>query len=139
MRYLFLLLLFCCGCTSSWVTQQNHPFRGGVVKYLNAGATSVINSRRQDAVAKIEQYCGHSDYSILRESADSAMTGYYASYGDSSAMMFPVSSEYLHIAFSCEPIESPKAISKEEVLEKAKKCQTKGGIWVNDSCQIDIQ
>lgn len=44
------------------------------------------------------------------------------------------------ISDSNEASAAPKQekVSK-SVIEKAKKCQAKGGVWVNDSCQIDIE
>lgn len=32
---------------------------------------------------------------------------------------------------------SPQKVS-EETVKKAKKCQSKGGVWVNDTCQINV-
>ena len=57
------------------------------------------------------------------------------------------------VAFACmvECIKEPEKVitnSNEDepakpptkaILEKAKKCQGKGGVWVNDSCQVEIE
>jgi hypothetical protein len=34
--------------------------------------------------------------------------------------------------------ESVKSSPTTEIVEKAKRCQSKGGVWVNDSCQISV-
>lgn len=44
-----------------------------------------------------------------------------------------------------EPLDQPKVTNKapkqprEEVLNKAKRCQEKGGVWIDDSCHISIE
>jgi hypothetical protein len=36
------------------------------------------------------------------------------------------------------PVAAPAATPAAGVLEKAKRCQEKGGVWVNDTCQISV-
>jgi hypothetical protein len=50
------------------------------------------------------------------------------------------------IAFNCserrpQPIEivNPQKPITLEQLDKAKKCQTKGGVWINDQCVIQVE
>jgi hypothetical protein len=38
-----------------------------------------------------------------------------------------------------EPPVTPPSQKDETVFKKAKKCQAKGGIWVNDKCQIEVE
>lgn len=97
-----MLVLTACA-TSSWVTRQYQPYKGGVVKYLNAGADSIIEGRREDAMAKMNKFCGGSGYELLKESNDSNWTAYSAQTNSltQTTTVTPVSSSYLHLYFKC--------------------------------------
>ncbi len=150
--YAAILSLF--GCVSAdWVSQENYPDRGGVVRYLNAGADSVIASRRSDAYTKISSYCGDT-YTILKESHDSEKNSSFIMDAPGGFAVLNETSRYLHLHFVCKseeeiaeerkPRNSPvvdEVIAPEDkkiVFKKAKMCQEKGGVWINSTCQIQI-
>lgn len=105
MKRLFLLTtVLCSGCaTSSWVTREYQPYKAGAVKFLDAGADFIIESRRQDAMSKIQEFCGPDNYTILKESRDSSWDVYSINPGPMSGgyTATNASSPYLHIYFQC--------------------------------------
>ena len=40
-----------------------------------------------------------------------------------------------HEALKAEPLSTPNS---DVLFQKAKKCQAKGGVWINDTCQVDV-
>lgn len=84
------------GSSGSAYAPTNESKRPGVIRYLNEGASFVINSRREDAYKQMSKACGGS-YQILGEGPQSGGTmisplgsGYYAA-----------TSEYWYITFQC--------------------------------------
>jgi hypothetical protein len=77
-RYLFVIsMMLLTGCTASMVSTRggsnssyaptNENQRpGGLIKYLNQGASSVIKSRRENAYKQMFEYCS-GNYRIIRE------------------------------------------------------------------------
>lgn len=103
MRSLLLLFFFfMTSCTAKWVTKEYHPYKAGVVKYLNAGASGIIEARREDAEDKISSYCDPDGYVLLKESNDSSLDVYHLSPGVfGGSFLNKSSSRYLHLYFRC--------------------------------------
>ncbi len=104
----FIIFLSATSCTSAQIV--NHPGgsnsqyaptnekqRPGLVKYLNDGASSIVQSRREDAYKKMSSLCNGS-YKILTEGPN-AEGGVIAPIGNS--YMF-AQSQYWYITFECE-------------------------------------
>lgn len=74
-----------------------------MVKFLDAGADFVLESRRADAMSKIKGFCSPESYKILRESHDSSWDVYTIESGPipGGYTATPASSSYLHIYFRC--------------------------------------
>ncbi|MEK9145263.1 MAG: hypothetical protein AAB339_06620, partial [Elusimicrobiota bacterium] len=75
-RALFGFMLLAAGCRADMVIEPgrnstsayapvNEAQRPGVIKYLNAGARSVKDARREDAYKKMHSACGGA-YKIVR-------------------------------------------------------------------------
>lgn len=65
----------------------------GVIKYLNQGADSIINKRREDALKQMYESCG-GKYKVAEEGAQfSGKYNTFTSLGNS---------EYIYIRFECE-------------------------------------
>lgn len=94
----FLLPFVVCACATNanLVRKVYSPKKGGTVSYLNKGASAVINARKRDAQAKMEEFCGGSP-SILSESSESENTGAVVS----GNAIINTSSEYVYVNFSC--------------------------------------
>lgn len=107
MKRLALVLLL-AGCSAEMVNAPgaqgmayapvNEASRGGVIRYLNQGADSVIASRRQDAYKQMSGSCGGS-YRIDAEGPQ-ARGGYVVPAGN---MLMMGTTEYWYIQFSCVP------------------------------------
>lgn len=97
-KYLLPLIFLVQGCASSSLVERVHsPYKGGTVKYLNQGATFVINGRIRDAEKKMEDYCG-GDYEILRDGTTNELSGGVAF---KTGYVAPLTSEYVYIQFKC--------------------------------------
>lgn len=102
-----ILSLILCGCAADMVVRPgvksasqyapiNEAGRPGIVRYLNEGARSVKESRRQNAYKQMHDACS-GDYRILSE-GPRAEGGVIipAGYGALTA-----DSQYLYIQFEC--------------------------------------
>lgn len=97
-----ILGLALSGCmTASLVSRTYHPKKGGVVKFMNAGASAVINSRRNDGLRQMREFCV-GPFIITEESDSAVSTGAYAqSYGN-GVMISNTSTEYTYVHFICD-------------------------------------
>lgn len=75
----------------------NQKSRPGVVKYLNQGATPVVNKRRESAYRQMHEACGGS-YSILDEGPQSE-GGSALPLGNGAIF---AQSQYWYIRFACD-------------------------------------
>jgi hypothetical protein len=82
---------------TSLYAPTNDAKRPGVIKYLNAGASGVIEARRQDAYKQMYTACG-GKYKILGEGPRSE-GGAIVPVGDAA---FYADSQYMYIQFECE-------------------------------------
>lgn len=85
------------GDASSEFAPVNEQARGGVIKYLNQGADSVIKSRRQDAYEQMHGAC-HGKYRIDAE-GPRVEGGLVQAVSPQAAISSNI--EYWHIQFSC--------------------------------------
>lgn len=108
MRRLLVLAVLVSGCGAEMVSAPgrtglaygpvNEGSRGGVVRYLNQGASFVIQDRRQDAYAQMYEAC-RGRYRIDAEGAQ-VRGGYVVPAGN---MLVAGTTEYWYIQFSCVP------------------------------------
>ena len=82
--------------SSSPYAPVNEKSRGGVIKYLNGGADSVIEKRRNDAYKQMHTAC-NGKYRIDAEGQKEE--GGVVTASGNSAFFSP--SQYWHIQFSC--------------------------------------
>lgn len=100
-----LPLLFLASCASATMVQEvknpKYAPKGykqiGIVKYLNQGANSVIDSRREDAFKKMHDQCRSSDYKILREFTDEQGK----SWSKDEFGVSEYTSQYVYLEFQC--------------------------------------
>jgi hypothetical protein len=85
------------GTSSSPYAPVNEASRGGVVKYLNEGAKSIRNKRREDAYKKMYEAC-RGPYRIVAEGPQ-AEGGVVIQISPTSSVYS--SSQYWYIQFSC--------------------------------------
>jgi hypothetical protein len=84
------------GGSASQYAPVNESSRPGIVKYLNEGAQSVKEARRQDAYKQMHNACG-GDYKIVAEGPRAEGSAIVpAGYGAITA-----DSQYLYIQFEC--------------------------------------
>uniref|UniRef100_UPI0040483FAC hypothetical protein n=1 Tax=Polynucleobacter sp. TaxID=2029855 RepID=UPI0040483FAC len=57
--------------------------------------------------------------------------------GEVAGVVFDCSKQKTQLVKNIEPKEQQKSVPN-DIYQKAKKCQSKGGIWINDSCVINI-
>lgn len=105
---IFIPIFICIACTAQMVSPpgglNNSPFapineasRPGVIKYLNAGAQSVRESRREDAYRQMHQAC-NGKYQIDAEGPHEE-GGVVISVSPTSNVF--ANSQYWYIQFSC--------------------------------------
>lgn len=111
-KYLFSIALLCsstlliAGCSADMLvspTDKYGPTSGdkiGRIKYLAEGASSVIESRRKDALKKMYDAC-NGRYKILDETSKDKVIG-LSEYSAFKGSAFIGSSEYVYIKFQCE-------------------------------------
>jgi hypothetical protein len=104
MKLALLFILASCASATMVQSPKNKPayapsgyIQKGMVKYLNQGASSVVNSRREDAFEKMSKECG-GDYKITHEGPSN--DGYFTSAAAGGLMT--TSSEYMFIEFTCD-------------------------------------
>ncbi len=118
MKQAILVILtasFLSGCTASMVntvgnsTSQYAPtnerdLRGGTVKYLNQGATSIIKRRRENAYKQMFTYCG-GPYRIATESSQDNGGVSVVSPGPGNLnTAYGLPQQYWYIDFQCEQL-----------------------------------
>lgn len=90
-----LLALFTSSClTASWAERRYEPEKGGILSYLASGADSVIESRREDALEKMEKFCSPGSATVTREFSSSRA----AAITDSGVIL---QSNHAYIDFRC--------------------------------------
>lgn len=110
---LFLCTLLLTGCTATMVVKPgmsthskyapvNESSRGGIVKYLNQGAASVVAKRRENAYRQMYEACGGA-YRIVAE-GPKAEGGVVVPAGN---MLMFASQQYIYIQFECAEPEDP--------------------------------
>lgn len=115
MRKLFALspifLIIATGaCTADFVTKTGstsayapvNEVRGGEIKYLNQGAESIRQARRNDAYQKMSEYCG-GKYKITTEGERAGDSLVAADAAGASVM----TEHYWHIRFECVSVPAP--------------------------------
>lgn len=105
MRYLAMafILLLISGCgTSELVRRQYKPERAGVIKWLNQGASTIINQRREHAMELSQAFCGGPS-EVLSESdrLESQGTVIGRGYAPGTLMATDMSSSYTYMTFRC--------------------------------------
>jgi len=107
----FLLLMVIAGCTAKMVVPpgssissryapQNEPERCGIMKYLNQGASSVIQARREDAYKQMWSLCNGS-YKIVWEGPYQEGTAAGIIPVGGMLMAFSQPQQYWYIKFKC--------------------------------------
>lgn len=119
---LFTLSLTLAGCAATMVNSpggkrskfgpMNDSERIGSVKYLNQGASFVIDSRREDAYKQMYLAC-HGKYVIVSE-GPKAGDGVINRFGSS---LITSSEEYWYINFKCAKNEQHTADTDAKALE----------------------
>ena len=106
-NYLLFGILFLTGCTATMVSAPgknttsryapiNETSRPGIIKYLNAGDSEVIQARREDAYKKMYKAC-NGKYKIINEGSQ-LKNGAIIPIGSGA---YYSQSEYLYINFEC--------------------------------------
>lgn len=98
MKYALLLIFALAGCSADLMTRQYQPYKGGTVKYLNQGASFVVNQRKIDAESKMKEYCS-GEYEIISDSRQNENSGGMLMTGGYVA---PLSNEYIYVSFKCK-------------------------------------
>ena len=105
------------GCVSAdWVKHPNEAFTTskyapesertsngiGIVRYLNEGHSSVIESRKEDAFKKAYEAC-NGKYEIVKKLDSETAPTYFSQFNNATNMVttWGVSSSYKYIAFRC--------------------------------------
>ncbi len=103
---LLLSLLFLASCAATMNTAPTvsayapKGYKGrGQMKYLNSGASFIVNSRRENAFKQMHEACG-GDYSILGEG--NRPDGSIVSPNGFGGLNINQASEYVYIDFQCE-------------------------------------
>lgn len=86
--------------TDSQYAPVNESELGGVVKYLNQGAKTVIRKRRESAYRKMWETCNE-QYEIVKEGPKSDGGTIFGSTGANSFSLYYGKTEYWYIQFRC--------------------------------------
>lgn len=96
-----LLTLSGCIGGGNWVRQTVEP-KGGTIEYSDDGAVFVVESRREDAIKKIEQYCAPGGYKIMAQDYGSQVVGQTVSQGAFGMVnVNNISSNSVYLHFVC--------------------------------------
>jgi len=85
------------GSNSAYAPSNENQRPGGLIKYLNQGASSVIKARREDAYKKMFRYCS-GNYRIVKEGQEQEGGAAIPVGG----MVAYESTKYWYIEFECE-------------------------------------
>jgi hypothetical protein len=105
----FLLTVsFLTGCATADVVQTNYQGEKPTVtlKYLNAGASGIIESRRQAAILKAKEYCG-GRVKLLGENSKAEFAGFTKVTSNYAMAM---NSDYQYMLFECIDKEKKEVI-----------------------------
>jgi hypothetical protein len=109
------------------IAHQNYDKCGGAWHSKD----ECIENLKPDVEAKAVEICGEVPFRFYN-------CGYRAS-GNSRKVSCLVQCKQMQDIKTVAPDESKPKIVPKVLMEKAKKCQQRGGVWVNDSCQIPIE
>src|ERR1700693_6345736 len=107
------LALVLPACSANWVQKQYYPNRAGAVYYLNEGASTVRDYRRDDAFKKITEFCGSDGYTVMSEGFQDKPSGVLG--GPLSRPIFVgtfISSDHAVINFQCGKPANAAAVSQ---------------------------
>lgn len=140
---MLLLLLFLTGCATTLTDA------GRKVKILDSG--SVAECVRIGLVTgESPSLLSGGDYGVIYATNDARNRAARIPEADTLVITQnerkTFGGEISGIAYNCNPQRNkplpkapPTAAPKDEIFDKAKKCQAKGGVWVNDQCVIPIE
>lgn len=86
------------GSSGSAYGPTNEANRPGVIKYLNQGASGVVNARREDAYKQMHSSCG-GRYKIVGEGPQAGGTT-ISNMGNGT--LYASTSEWWYITFQCD-------------------------------------
>ncbi len=137
-------------CEVEFYSSKDEALKKGEIEELCmiTGTSSTEFGTVSDAINKHRRKackCGASN--IYLSAQDPGMTGWSNASANIVAFRYKKTSK--KELDSAEPSTEKKEVSVEsrpgnneklspDIVKRAKKCQSKGGIWVNDICQLDI-
>lgn len=142
-----LILVACLACASCATTVSEHMLADGNTWSVKVNAIGKCNgySSNETCISGIKplvetratELCGKSPQRVFAcgKSGDDGMVGVRCNVQCDEA-------KTVKVRGPAEGLDAVQTVPKklnQDVVKKAKRCQEKGGVWVNDSCQIDVE